>query len=99
MPPKRKSSSIDEPSNGKKAKSAAAQESSSSEAQLQDAQLQSTMKRREQRWAEVSGSKNLDNNYLITMKDPSIAYEFNCICNPIEEEDGDDCDYGKTCPC
>ncbi|OAQ60885.1 hypothetical protein VFPPC_01928 [Pochonia chlamydosporia 170] len=105
MPPKRKAlkstnPNINECSNGKKAKPAAAQEAPL-EPQLQDILLQSTIKHRQQRWAEVSGSKNLDINYQIATQNPRLAYEFICICNPLQGRDGayneeneaeDDCD-------
>ncbi|KAF5127127.1 hypothetical protein E5D57_008055 [Metarhizium anisopliae] len=111
MPPKRKAlksayPSINERSNGKKAKPAPAQEAPL-EPQLQDILLQSTIKRRQQRWAEVSGSKNLDINYQTATQNPRHAYEFICICNPLQsryngynkeneaEDDGDTSDENE----
>ncbi|KAG8413681.1 hypothetical protein J3459_015247 [Metarhizium acridum] len=103
MPPKRKalesvSPNIDERSNGKKTKTgaaaaaAAAAQQAPLEPQPQDPQLQSTIKRRQKRWAEVSGSKNLDIGYQIAMQDPRHAYESICICNPLQGRDDEDDD-------
>lgn len=44
------------------------------------------------RWSKVSGSKNLDTDYIKSMKDPEHAYEFMCNCNPMKSRDDDDYD-------
>lgn len=60
-----------------------------------EASLQAKIDSRSGRWSEISGSKNLDSQYLTMTKDPSHAYEFMCICDPFnksydEEEEEDD---------
>lgn len=96
MPPKRKAlepanPNVKGPSNRKKAKSAAAEEDpvepQQQEQNKPNASLQLAIKRRERRWAKVSGTKNLDIEYLTSTQDPSHAYEFLCVCNPLQRLD------------
>lgn len=92
MPPKRKAlesdpDTINRRSTAKKAKPATSAQGATPEPQLQDDLLQTTIKHRQQRWAEVSGSKNLDIEYQKAVQDPARAYEFMCVCDPFKGGD------------
>ncbi|KAH7137570.1 hypothetical protein EDB81DRAFT_799567 [Dactylonectria macrodidyma] len=110
MPPKRKAlepanSPVSRSNNAKKAKSGDEPRNDN------DEQFEAVFKNRSTRWAKVSGSKNLDIEYMKTTRNLEEVYAFVCICNPIrdvdEEEDDDNadaenkvrCDKGRTCPC
>ncbi|KAK6509222.1 hypothetical protein TWF481_003982 [Arthrobotrys musiformis] len=48
---------------------------------------------RSKRWAKISGSGNLDDNYKLATRNPTKAYKYVCICQaPFSGEDDDDDD-------
>ncbi|KAH8659511.1 hypothetical protein BGZ61DRAFT_433606 [Ilyonectria robusta] len=110
MPPKRKALEpayphVGRPNNAKKAKSGDEPRNDNNK------QFEAALKNRSTRWAKVSGSKNLDIEYMKATRNLEEVYAFVCICNPVrdvdEEEDDDNadaenkvwCDKGRTCPC
>ncbi|CAG9993052.1 unnamed protein product [Clonostachys byssicola] len=104
MPPKRKSSGTAPPpkKRGKNTTDAPPESSASGPAppeepgnvdeQAWERLYESRSIGRKYRWSEVSGSKNLDENYFITTKNPTEAYEFVCQCNPVKKYDDDEDD-------
>lgn len=55
------------------------------------------------RWAAVSGSRNVDEDYKLAMKDPAHAYEYICVCkrffqgsNGQDEEEEEDNSWEDT---
>lgn len=109
MPPKRKAL---EPANPHVGRSNNSKKTRSGDERCNDNELfEDAFKNRTTRWAKVSGSKNLDIEYIKATRNLGEVYAFVCIYNPIqdknEEEDNNNadtenkvwCDKGRMCLC